>query len=66
MIVQHPPKETTDLTLAAMHREIARLEAACKQQPLESAHLKQRLTFLLWKSESLSIVYNWKKQHYKP
>lgn len=58
-----PTAETTDTSLAAMHVEIARLEAACKEvETRDLMAIKERLNFLSWKKESISIVYTWKKK----
>ena len=61
MVIPSLTPETTDIRLATMHKEIARLEAACTEAVAgELTEIKQRLNFLRWKKETISIVYNWK------
>jgi hypothetical protein len=63
MVTSFATAETTDIRLAAMHLEIAHLEAACKEgAAFNLAEIKQRLNFLVWKKESISIIYNWKEK----
>lgn len=62
MTITCSPAESTDTALANMHREIAWLQAVyASSTASEQMEVKQRLNFLLWKQESLSVVYNWKR-----
>lgn len=63
MIDFSSPLETADLRLAALHNEIVYLEDKCNKAMEEvSAELKQRLYFLQWKRESLTIMYGFTKK----
>ena len=64
MIVVPSPPETSDTKLACIYNEISALQANCSdfKNTNASDELKQRMYFLQWMQESLTVVYGVKKK----
>ena len=60
MIISNSTAEIADYRLAALHQEIALLEAKCNDELVaDKKDIQQRLNFLQWQKETISVVYNW-------